>query len=907
MARLANVQEEHDRFCGGMPLSGLSEFSRGQSMERCQSDEASLLGSSEAAMTYLHETTPRLPVSVDCFALVLVGEEYCPPIILLLAPLVCVIVQCTVLMYMATSNQYAFHDGVWLTPWSDRPFLMAMRLVALVLSLLKASGEFSSALALFQAVRLGSRAVKNTGQWRLSGESDSPGMPPALKRRQGRWPALVSVFLQFSMGVALAVTCAQIVLAETTPINTLIKVLSVWVVVDMDNYIAMYAVDLLDWRSMHWSVPCSREVAKIVTEETPGGKKRQDRTTMQLPYSQGSSGLPSGQIVYVAQSRWLRCAFLGIPAGVLMLEVLFSLTFNVLPFTYLTRGLVSNVDIPRLLSADQSLPAGCCPPISTALGHGDGWNFSVLLLAPTDSLGQWQQQPRKAAPVLFWVALEGAAAAPTSLQVVDGLDGDGFAAVQSGQLLSTQPAQAYYWLQMHGYVPEDTQKIYDALLGGEGAGLYKTHLAYSGHFLVEAFHRATTTTYKIYVTAQNPVSLALSPHPVVSAPLFIAGCAPGCIDCGGDADVCFQCSDASVWSEAERLCSPCAPGCKKCEQTGKGRCDAGACEEGYGLTADRTCAWCNVTSCSRCDIHGTVLISDEVTTRAHDASVGSASSAVADASFAQAPVQASLHCDVCKAGFGLTADGMRCSPCREHCTDCGNNGPAAASASSEASVIGGSTGSEVAAFLQCRSCETGYGLVPQMSAEGQKLSECVACGPNCLKCDDAQHCDQCERGFAAKDSQCAACADGCHNCTEAGPGKCDSEGCRRGRGYSGGMCWPCKAQHCTKCHFTDSGATNICDECADGYGLTEEGACEDCGDFCAACDRVGTCKMCVEGYAMARDSKGKHTGDCQSCSDRCADCYDSGPSRCDRCFPGFSLQVAERICLPSARAAVGGR
>merc|ERR1711959_308143 len=136
--------------------------------------------------------------------------------------------------------------------------------------------------------------------------------------------------------------------------------------------------------------------------------------------------------------------------------------------------------------------------------------------------------------------------------------------------------------------------------------------------------------------------------------------------------------------------------------------------------------------------------------------------------------------------------------------------------------------------------------------------------------------------------ECMRCAIHCANCTRSGPGQCDQ--CRPGFGYNADAreCQSCAVPHCEGCADP---RWRKCAQCEQGYGITPEGLCDSCGEFCKLCDQAGKCASCTTGYAL-RD------GSCWSCADSCASCELSGPAKCDRCLPGFYLDRATRSCRP---------
>merc|ERR1712192_128242 len=170
----------------------------------------------------------------------------------------------------------------------------------------------------------------------------------------------------------------------------------------------------------------------------------------------------------------------------------------------------------------------------------------------------------------------------------------------------------------------------------------------------------------------------------------------------------------------------------------------------------------------------------------------------------------------------------------------------------------------------------------------------------CAECVFAHtaSCVRCKAGFVmsstmsddprSSGSECLRCPHNRANCSRRGSKGCDA--CRPGFGYNAEahQCQWCGVEHCQSCAVP---RWPKCAKCDQGYGITSEGRCDGCGDFCQNCDQVGKCASCAPGYAL-------RAGSCFSCADSCADCGFSGPAKCDSCLPGFYLDKVQRTCLP---------
>merc|ERR1712008_164688 len=222
----------------------------------------------------------------------------------------------------------------------------------------------------------------------------------------------------------------------------------------------------------------------------------------------------------------------------------------------------------------------------------------------------------------------------------------------------------------------------------------------------------------------------------------------------------------------------------------------------------------------------------------------------------------------------------------------------------------------------CLVCDSSYGL--SKSSHLNSVHTCSSCPNNCTKCSDADCCDQCAPGFAHTRWGCEACPDGCSNCTtgdrQGGPCErrsrwsspvgnknggrqsCNSDGCRDGYGYQNGLCETCQTHKCVTCNFTKKSRWPVqplkerCFNCSVGYGITPEGKCEHCGEFCSRCDHAGACSVCQHRFTLDNASLRAGAGKCQACGDWCMSCNTAGPGHCDDCMQGFQVDKTSRTC-----------
>lgn len=701
----------------------------------------------------LDESTP-IELMHDCYSLSLVSQIPCP--VAFVVPILAAAVQLGVLYILAYSNEYIFDEGMWLQPISTHLSLNLMKLVSIVVSLFKVSTELQHAMRLCRALLVGNF----TEPFRIV----------------AGWCALL---LQYFMALWVLLVSLSVVLGCRTSVGCIIKIFSVFIIVDMDNLAAQFAEGLFP-------------NLDFVVFVSPQRKANYRRNFRLLP---------------------VRVICMIFPILLICVTGVASLIYNTLPLTLLKYGQVGNWEAPKMLVG---AAAGCCPPTlhlmrSVGSDTGSSVNCSVLFLAKMQENGALPVPPK-----VFWIASnrQSALKTPSSLQVLQGLDADNNYALASGSQYSVR-AEAYLWMQTRKY-PEEA---YYKLLKDEK--LYKRDEPFETTFTVEGLE-TQHESYVVFVTAQNPVSKALANIPAQSSPL-VFGCALLCESCelrgpqmcdfgkcakgsryykgrcfrcthncascennaapaivsenetheygfvssdagdstipcdyagckpgfGSKAGECLPCkvSNCQTCDEDLASCSQCQPGlgldyngtCQqcgapKCRCTIKGGCDS--CMDGYGPAANQTCAKC-WKGCKLCPF------SNE---RCHECENGffrvnwTCQPCILHCTNCTSSLEG---CDQCRLGYGFNAAQGRCSQCQvENCEDCSGF---------NAQV--------------CSRCEKGFGVTPG--------GLCENCGAHCLKCRAIGDCKVCEPGFAVHRGKCWSCADRCLKCDIAGRGKCD--------------------------------------------------------------------------------------------------------------------------------------
>jgi len=119
-------------------------------------------------------------------------------------------------------------------------------------------------------------------------------------------------------------TALQMILAENEAYQAIIKALAVWIVVDIDNYIARYLVEAFE---------------------------------IQASWVHVDRGRPEREM----KETFLFFLLPGVLYWTLLAVCMYG---RILPLSYAYYGVVSNRDPPRMLGSDLALPEGCCPPLT---------------------------------------------------------------------------------------------------------------------------------------------------------------------------------------------------------------------------------------------------------------------------------------------------------------------------------------------------------------------------------------------------------------------------------------------------------------------------------------------------------------------------------------------------------------
>eukprot|EP00927_Polykrikos_kofoidii_P038066 TRINITY_DN32337_c0_g2_i1.p1 TRINITY_DN32337_c0_g2~~TRINITY_DN32337_c0_g2_i1.p1 ORF type:complete len:796 (-),score=88.42 TRINITY_DN32337_c0_g2_i1:270-2657(-) len=731
-----------------------------------------------------HMSDDTVMLEIDCYSFSLVEDV--PEFASLFLPVLSALGQFLVLYFVAFAQDHLFDEGHWLEPISNHAKLNVMKILAISVALFKVSTELRCARKLSQAV-----AIADLGG--------------SHNRRLYGWFAIV---LQYMVALSVLFVSTSVVLAGHKTAAMLQSILCVFVIVDMDNLLAQFIALMSDIRFV----------------------VRVDRKLVEAQRSEGHETCGKSTALW----------FMSIPIIMIFLEICIAIFYNSPPLTILRHGFVSNRDAPQMI---QDSALGCCPPILVGTDDGaestaatDSYNYSILLLAPVGS----------PPPRVFWHVLETSERPlmPTSLQVLEGVDADGNRALNIGHVLASR-VQAAYWLQTmskyfgHGSLTRlRPRHVYSGI--ASQTQLYERYMPFAASFLISGL-ASDGKSYRAYVVAQNPETLALAKAPVISEPLLTSVCAPRCESCEmagqGRCDRCMT----GTHRTSDARCTPCPKHCQSCGQwvlpgaswiagdaglapSSSGHipsvlpCDENSCASGYGLHSSGDCQKCLVKSCLECDYDQTV-------------------------------------CRKCQTGWGLNATTGECAPCsHEHCI----------------CLTAGS----------CDACENGWGFTGN--------GTCAPCQKGCALCRRTERCDSCEVGFGPTKGQCALCPPHCSQCNVSGVDKCDR--CDVGYGYyiKTKTCSPCLPDKCIQCNGEKPG---ICLDCEMGFGLTPDGSCEKCGGFCSRCDSVGLCTDCEETFTLRE-------GSCWTCADRCERCENAGPGLCDECYPGYVFDNSTKTCLP---------
>lgn len=719
----------------------------------------------------------------------------------LLPPVTCGL-QIVFLVFVALDDNVTFASGHWLQPQSEFPQVNYVKALCLVVSLFRVYAKLQDAMMLWAVVHYG--------------DLDGPA-----RRLVGR----MAICMQYAMCLAVLFTGTSLIMSAQSSGACIGKIFAVSIALMIDGLLARFIEVMfgLDFR---------------IEMDSEGLR----------------AGLLGGQVKITSSGKHLQhlkryryrnetiIIFIAVPLLAISIECLLAYSTNTLPITYLRFGRVSNHNPPEMIHN----VAGCCPPVRIdAIVGSRSANYSIIVLGLIEETALAGSSP----PDLHWVVLHSQPepVAPSSFQVMRGTDGEGNRASLSG-VVRSEAVQAGHYFQTHGFA----DGVYPALL--EHKQLHRRVEPFSGSFGLEVLQPGMS--YRAYVTAQTPRTLALAADVLASAMLTTSACAPNCERCEelgpSRCDMCAQ--DFHVVADGS-ACLPCDTGCENCSRAaaagvldlrteGVLECNAGGCSRGFKPAESGRCASCGVYHCDRCDGAGS------------DIAAGVNSSDVSEE-----PV---LPCDECSPGFGRrhTRDNesglihIECMPCAaERCLCSDADG--------------------------CDSCEVGYGLSPGGLT-------CEECADGCADCNQVSNCSSCEPGRFLVGSQCEECSLDCVVCSDSL--HCDE--CQSGFGLmqrvDRTICRQCRVEHCAQCDGNDS----KCRDCAEDYGRTQNGRCARCGDFCALCSISNECLACHQSYTLGDD------GGCWRCADGCRECNDQGQGKCDPygCMPGFVHDNSTRTC-----------
>eukprot|EP00438_Fugacium_kawagutii_P032486 Skav233886 [mRNA] locus=scaffold435:111320:114224:- [translate_table: standard] len=533
-----------------------------------------------------------------------------------------------------SSPEYFFESGQWVVPLSDYWTVNAMKCLSMLLTFFRVSGEFKDAAKLYR-VLAHRPAVHMTWQQRLLGSG--------------------AFLLQYIVAVVVVLMAIQLILTSTTPIATIGKLWVVFTTLDFDNYLCGFILFIFDCEhAFAWQVKLQSHSARRLLPKP-------SRTWL---------------LIYWA------------PVGVALVCVCLSVCFNVCPLTMLHYGAVGNQEPVLMLTSTMGLPQGCCAPQVATNGPMEQFGEQTGVQVSVPCVSSNEIREAGSAPLVYYVVVPDGRPSPSSLQVMEGRGGDGNRGLRYGHVVA-KPLQMRWWLTSHNFDPS----VYTAMRssGAGGLALYQSNFPSVATWNIDEFPWSARA--RIFVTAVNPKTGALSPSPVQSAVIIRKVCSSHCVRCDSDGS-CLECEVGFVPTEvgasaktldavAKRICSPCSDGCARCHHAGAGKCDPGGCSSGHGFL-EGFCIPCFSPLC-HCDAD------------------------VASAAPRGATLPDKLPCRSCPATFGLDEEGD-CLPCLvQGCNHC-------------------------PALGLCQQCSEGTTL-RSLGNGSHFVQECLPCADHCSRCE----------------------------------------------------------------------------------------------------------------------------------------------------------------------------
>ncbi|EAR81858.2 zinc finger lsd1 subclass family protein (macronuclear) [Tetrahymena thermophila SB210] len=219
-------------------------------------------------------------------------------------------------------------------------------------------------------------------------------------------------------------------------------------------------------------------------------------------------------------------------------------------------------------------------------------------------------------------------------------------------------------------------------------------------------------------------------------------------------------------------------------------------------------------------------------------------------------------CISCIDGYYLTNG--QCLPCQSPCSTCENDAQ------------------------NCLTCIKYYKLV----SDSQRSYCSPVCDISCQTCtapNDFRQCMSCIEGYYLYQNSCLSCSFPCQSC-EGSPSNCLSCVQWHSLDPSSNTCNLTCPTECTSCF--DSSSKTICQECIDGYYLSE-GVCKQCQFPCQNCLNVTSCFSCQENYTYDEQNQTCNPichSSCKTCS------FPKKQNACLECNDGYFL--AKNRCIP---------
>ncbi|KAL7722878.1 Protein serine/threonine kinase [Entamoeba marina] len=314
-----------------------------------------------------------------------------------------------------------------------------------------------------------------------------------------------------------------------------------------------------------------------------------------------------------------------------------------------------------------------------------------------------------------------------------------------------------------------------------------------------------------------------------------------CVECGSHCSSCsstgcIECYPGYQYSDGD--CVEATTGCLL-PSTKSSVCLE--CSSGYYLNGN-DCSICSISDCLQCKVVDSTPICTNCSSGFYPNSEGTCTSYSDSCANTENGYTNVEYCPTCASSYYHSTTN-ECINCYSTCSACSDKD--ICSSCSSGYGISGTICKSL--FMTYNNCKTISAVTCSVCKEGYYLSGgCVACGDNCVECNES--------------GSCLKCADETYYIN------------------SSGICTKCTTSNCVYCS-----TTNECTQCQFGYFLNSEKTCTSCADGnCEKCSTINdTCISCLGGFYMDSDFH------CNSCMNHCDSCNELGV--CQTCETGYTF------------------